>query len=356
MPVGRLVKVLADSSRLETLSDLQEQRVFPVSIFYPASPDTIVNQNSKLLSLFDPASNEIKNILVDMGISEEKIIGFSVPVADNINFDPAYTSCPVVVFSPAFGVDRDMYIELVTALVESGYIVISVGTPHESLFTVFPDGKVVRQSKQVANQDFTDFAVLKEFVRIRAEDVRYVIEYLATWNADNNLLRNKLDLSRIGVIGHSLGGAAVFDAAIQDDRLQCVILLDASLHLLNNSILDAPLLNIRQEAASLPELRESMREVVATAYIDGQRRLYDSLNSPKSFMKIIGSDHMSFSTLGTLASGESSRHVISTMQQATIAFLKEHLSGESGAYTKFLGENRPANLIEIDGEGIAFDS
>ncbi|MFD1676562.1 alpha/beta hydrolase family protein [Alicyclobacillus fodiniaquatilis] len=354
MAIGRVTKVLTDHGRAETFNDFAGCRTFPISIFYSINAEHIPHHQANFLSLFHPFEDEVSRIFSEMGISKEKLVNYPVSIVENANPVLPCNSCPVVIFSPAFGIERDLYMELITSIVESGYIVVTVGTPYESLFTVFPTDTIIRQAKQVSNQDFADFTGLKELVHIRMEDIKCVIDHLTLWNNEDRLLGNKFDLKRIGMIGHSLGGAAAFNAGTQDERVRCVVLLDASLHLLDYSDLDVPLLNMRQQAASLPELLADMREVIATAYIDGQRRLYDCVQSTKSFVKVIGSSHMSFSTFGRLVE-QTSTDVTNTIQQVTVSFLKEFLSGEQGVYSELIhGGNRPPNLIEINNMGVAY--
>lgn len=39
------------------------------------------------------------------------------------------------------------------------------------------------------------------------------------------------DMNKIGIIGHSIGGATALDLTMEDDRIKVAILLDASMHL-----------------------------------------------------------------------------------------------------------------------------
>ena len=62
-----------------------------------------------------------------------------------------------------------------------------------------------------------------------AADQRFVLDQLATWNAQHPQLRDRLDLQRIGVFGHSLGGAAAAGAARLDERIDAAINLDGGM-------------------------------------------------------------------------------------------------------------------------------
>lgn len=351
--IGRIIKVIEDKTRVQPFNDDGEHRTFPVSIFYPVSGVSTENHEMKLLSLFHPASDAAKNIFSKVGIDEEALNTISISVLDNA-MPELHRSIPVVVFSPGFGIDRDLYIETITSIVESGYAVVTVGVPYDTLFTVFPDGRVVLQAERFPSDD--------EQVRTRMQDIQLVIEHLRKWN-EEGFLRGMFDMNRIGMMGHSLGGASVFKVAAIDDRVRCIILFDASLHLIGDKIPNIPLLNMRQEAASFPEYLETIRgeadddtsKLIATAFIEGQSRLYDCLPSTRSFVKIVGANHLSFSTVGRLI-GALPPSVTATIQRVTLAFLQEFLNDDQGAYTDLIhGVNRPSNLVEINGIGLAIE-
>jgi len=173
--------------------------------------------------------------------------------------------------------------------------------------------------------------------------------YLERWNEDD-FFYGMFDLNRIGAMGHSLGGTTVFDVAAKDKRIQCVILFDASLHLVGDQAPKIPVLSMRQEESW------EWDDNIATAYIEKQKWLYDHLPLTRSFVKIIGATHLSFATVGRLI-GTAPPSVTLAIQQVTIAFLNEFLKGDQGAYMKFMrGVDRPSNVVEIDRIGLPVEN
>ncbi len=65
-------------------------------------------------------------------------------------------------------------------------------------------------------------------VGIRVADVRFLLDTLTKWNKKdpNALLQGKLDLERIGMFGHSYGGATTAEALAQDNRLKAGVSLE----------------------------------------------------------------------------------------------------------------------------------
>ncbi|HWO76417.1 MAG TPA: hypothetical protein VNM69_11055 [Bacillus sp. (in: firmicutes)] len=260
-------------------------------------------------------------------------------------------SFPVILLSPGFGIDRDLYIEIITAIVQRGYIVVTLSVPYDSLFTVYPDGKVVLQAERFPDDQSQIFT--------RIEDVRFVLSYLEKWNQEE-FFNGIFDINKIGLIEHSFGGATVFNVAALDKRIRCAILFGASLHLIDDKMPSIPILNIRQEAASYNEFLqaimdvkdESTSEAIAKRYIKNQIHMYQHLHSSSSFVKILGANHMSFSTIGRLIS-DVSPHVTKTIQELTVAFLEEYLKEIQGTYSERYNEKRRLkNHVKIDGSGL----
>ena len=58
-----------------------------------------------------------------------------------------------------------------------------------------------------------------------AEDMIITMDLLEKWNVEGSL-KGKLDLDKIGVFGHSVGGGAVGNVAMKDDRVKAAVNLD----------------------------------------------------------------------------------------------------------------------------------
>ncbi|MBB2479373.1 hypothetical protein H5P36_04165 [Bacillus sp. APMAM] len=343
--VGRVIKVIEDLNRKEIYEENRHFRSFPISIFYP----TIEKQETDITSLFHPAIHDAIDAFSKAGIGEEKLREVFISVKDNAT-PLQNTSFPVVLLSPGFGIDRDLYIEIITAIVQKGYIVVAISVPYDSFLTVFPNGKVIKQAERFPDD--------QSQIVMRMDDVRLVLDCLDKWNQEE-FFNGIFDTDKIGMIGHSLGGATVFNLAAIEKRVRCAILLDASLHLLDEKMPNIPILNIRQEAASFEEYLTAIMEeeddgaseIIAKRYIEKQLDMYEHLPASSSFIKVMGAHHLSFSTIGRLISDVSPDVTIS-IQELTSAFLEEFLKEERGTYSERINEkNRPLNIVEINGGG-----
>lgn len=162
---------------------------------------------------------------------------------------------PVLIFSHGYGSKATGYYALLTEIASQGYVIVNMNHTYESLGVTLPDGrikyfdfdyqreisketmKVVEPLMNAFKSDLTyeerhpivrDVAkkyFMGDMDRRWSEDMIYTIDLLEAWNADG-LLKNKLDLNRIGAFGHSVGGGAVGELAINDSRVKAVANLD----------------------------------------------------------------------------------------------------------------------------------
>ncbi|MBV2155006.1 alpha/beta hydrolase [Kitasatospora sp. SUK 42] len=113
-----------------------------------------------------------------------------------------------------------------TALAEElaahGYLVAAVDHTYDAAAVEFPDGRLVR-SVLLEEPPDRDTAERKE-VATRVGDLAFVTTYLTSRHSDF-----RVDESRIGALGHSLGGAAAAEALRQDARLRIGADLDGGL-------------------------------------------------------------------------------------------------------------------------------
>jgi predicted dienelactone hydrolase len=145
-------------------------------------------------------------------------------------------------FSHGFGGLPENYSSLAEELASNGYIVASISHTYDASLTVFPDGRSVRQASVLAAESSLDTETVnhldQEDVNIRVDDARFVLNELTNLNADDpqNLLTGHLDLNRVGIFGHSMGGNTVVQAMLLDSRFKAGLDLDGN-RLLNATLL-----------------------------------------------------------------------------------------------------------------------
>lgn len=201
--VGVLPLHLRDLSRPDPVVPGIPFRDLMVSIWYPAHPGSGQPRADWLLPAAWRTFGERNGLPLDV---------LAVPRTHGrigARVRRAAKPYPVVIFSPGGGLDRDSATVLVEDLVSHGYLVVTVDHPHDAGEVQFPDGHVV-----TAGLPDDDDVLL---VGLRTADVLVTLDRLSTVDAGRNPsveggplpagLAGALDLGRLALIGHSLGGA-----------------------------------------------------------------------------------------------------------------------------------------------------
>ena len=139
---------------------------------------------------------------------------------------PGGDSLPVVVIAPGRGVARHFYTSIAEDLASHGYFVIAVDSPHSGR-VVYPDGRSIPPSASyripfeilTGPYEHVDefFAEAAEF---GAQDLAFALQRVAELNREDPARRftGRLELSRLGAFGHSLGGRIAGAAVAADSR------------------------------------------------------------------------------------------------------------------------------------------
>jgi ketosteroid isomerase-like protein/dienelactone hydrolase len=167
---------------------------------------------------------------------------------------------PVLLYNHGYSGFTTVHTALLEDLASHGYVVASVGHAYESALFVRPEGGVKQFSPDNAEyrargdeasgeiqEAFKDSILLahdirsqehwyrellwtspkhQESTRIWAADIAFVIDRLQAMNRPEGEFAGVLDLERIGVLGHSLGGAASGQITLTDPRVQAGINID----------------------------------------------------------------------------------------------------------------------------------
>ena len=165
---------------------------------------------------------------------------------------------PLVVFSHgAFGYyqsNTSTYEELAS----NGYVVAALDHPHHAFFTTDTDGRTVivdqgflNTALEISSQDATKFdaheqlAIYQDWMTLRTADVSFVLDELkqadrsaaldVSWHlADNSeseilAVLDVADVARIGLMGHSMGGATSVELGRQREDVSAVVCLDGTM-------------------------------------------------------------------------------------------------------------------------------
>ena len=138
---------------------------------------------------------------------------------------------PVVLLEHGSGVVPAIYTILAEGLASSGYVVVAANHTPDSLISVFPDGHEVKESPYWptdADRRTQGVAIGRFAETVLLADVRFVLDQLAEMETRDRFWQGHLDLSRIGIVGHSMGGTTAAIATREVSQIVAGVNLDGS--------------------------------------------------------------------------------------------------------------------------------
>jgi dienelactone hydrolase len=134
------------------------------------------------------------------------------------------TKYPLVLFSPGQGDPRLYYSAMAQEVASKGYVVVTIDHPYDAGIVVFPDNSTVLEAN-ITNDD-----QILDALNVRAKDVSFVLTQFTLDSVLHSLLREgcEIDVTKVGIFGHSLGGATAASAMLADPRFKGGVNLDGS--------------------------------------------------------------------------------------------------------------------------------
>ncbi|MFB8277676.1 alpha/beta hydrolase family protein [Nocardia colli] len=153
--------------------------------------------------------------------------------SNSVEVDRTGGAWPVVLFSHGFGVVRELNSVRTDDLASHGYVVVSIAHTYDAQTVEFPGGRMVTSDAK------PDPAFLATSMDTRVADTRFVLDQLDRLqrgehpDAENRTLpaglAGALDLTKVGMFGHSLGGYTAGEAMYHDRRIGAGINFDGSM-------------------------------------------------------------------------------------------------------------------------------
>ncbi len=224
-PVGRIHLHLTDPNRPESLTaDRDDFRQVPVVVWYPAMPGT-----GSGTGYFQDLGKISRSLAASGQVSRFAAFGLGlIRTADreNAQLSDRAGRYPVVILSPGNGVNVEFYAGLADDLASNGFVVVGIDHPYDVAAAPLSDGSVA-----VFREGPTDLkerqAWVDQRVAVRAQDILFVKRELEKQNGSGgSALAGRLDMTRVGVMGHSLGGIAAAQACMRDPGIRSFLNLD----------------------------------------------------------------------------------------------------------------------------------
>ncbi|CAM4451380.1 hypothetical protein NONI108955_29665 [Nocardia ninae] len=230
-PVGTVDLYLVDSR--QDPWHPADKRELMVTVTYPAQ------RTGDRAPWMSPAVAEA----VDRLASDAPMLGLSPGAVDwggtkrqastGVEVEHTGGAWPVVLFSHGFGVVRELNSVRTDDLASHGYVVVSISHTYDAKVVEFPGGRLLSSDAK------PDPQYLATSIDARVADTRFVLDQLtrltqgANPDAENRALpaglAAALDLSKVGMFGHSLGGYTAGETMFRDPRIGAGINLDGSM-------------------------------------------------------------------------------------------------------------------------------
>jgi predicted dienelactone hydrolase len=226
--IGTLLMDWTDEEREETWTrDPADRRRLVVQCWYPASerplrvPAPYVLRYAQLRQSLDRFWSRPFPTMATHAALEPPVLESPGPL-------------PVVLFSHGLNSSRMLYTALAEELASRGYVVVAIDHPHWSPGVAFENGRTVGYDESMPGRMAIDADRMDERVQAgiatMAEDQAFVARMLPGMASDRRVnvrrLGRQMDLDRIAVAGHAMGGMAAVRAAYTYRFFKSAVTLD----------------------------------------------------------------------------------------------------------------------------------
>lgn len=314
--VGRSIQVWAD----ETQPDLRAsvpgaRRELLVWIWYPA----VAGSAGAVADEYSPAwmreASARARVAAELARPAPMIVRVLTPIFRLLTRDesrvhghslrdpglsPSERPFPVVVMRGGASTSVINYTTLAEDLASHGYFVVGLDAPYRTGSVVFPDGRVIGRMPEndpdlYSGAEFQ--SVGNRLLAAWTADIAFVLDRVEHLNASDASGRftGRLDLARVGVFGHSFGGAQAAQFCSEDPRCKAGIDIDgAPLGRVIQAGIHRPFMFLLSDHGreSDPESQKIKADI---------RSIYDHLPPDgRSLVEIRGAFHFTFSDDGAL--------------------------------------------------------
>ena len=342
--VGTVLLDITDENRVETYSEEAEKsRKIAVQFWYPT----------------DRIESELQYDIIDAPVSTSQ------------------QSYPVLIFSHgAFGV-RMSNASTFRELASHGYIVASIDHTYQAFYTAFADGERIPVNTKFLNDAIKvsadglpmdeTFKITHDWLKLRTDDIELVIDSLKSEELGGSgaMLNGRMDLTKIGLFGHSLGGAAAAQLGRERDDVKAAIVIDGTM------IGDITEINSdNKETITNESFTKPLMLMYNSSFLEAEAKASSYLPNINAFERaadaayslcIKDSGHLNFTDLPRISPLLSKMLGIGTMDSFqgikivndySLAFFDKHFKGQSSAllegtagYTEIEFEKRiPAGM------------
>lgn len=253
--IGTKIFELEDKSRDEVYTEEEgDKRKIKYQAWYPTDEIETLQKAKWITEGTLLTTNLGKNIL----LTPRFILNHTAEIDSNSYYDAKLSRSldkyPIVVISHGWKGFREIHTDFAEDLASNGFVVLSIDHTYGSQAVKFNDGKVAYLKRsalpRLVKPSTFDKAAHELAVNF-GKDVIMVLDEIERLNKEDETFMEKLDLDKIGLLGHSTGGAGDVFTSLKDKRVKALIGLDAWVNPLNiedlKKGLEIPSLFLRSE-------------------------------------------------------------------------------------------------------------
>jgi predicted dienelactone hydrolase len=302
--VGRALYDWADDETPDTLAPVAgTKRELLVWMWYPSAAGQPAAMDDYLPAPLRAARDATDPLIIKLLTRDlSKVHAHSLRAPD---VSPQQRSYPVVIMRAGASAEVANYSTLAEDLASHGYVVVGFDAPYRTHVVVLPDGRVIRRLPEnnpelclgMTGQE--QARCVNRLLNAWTADIAFVLDRLERLNGSDasGKFTGRLDMTRVGVFGHSFGGATALQFCHEDPRCKAGIDVDGTPHgSVIQAGIDRPFMLLLSDHGreSDPESRQIMADL---------QSIYDRLPVDGRVRIVIrGANHFLFSDDGALRS------------------------------------------------------
>jgi predicted dienelactone hydrolase len=213
-----------DLSRDEEITpDTLDRRNVIVQVWYPTEPEA----NGSYAAYLDGLGKLPDNVDVIPSAMFDRYDQINTHAVVDAPISTTEARWPVVLFLTGNGASRSFYTSLITHIASLGYVVLAIDHPYDATIAQLADGSVVTNVEQYLPQGADRLKFITLRAKTRIADVKFVVDELVGRLRSDNFFSH-LDVDRIVIAGHSLGGASGAMAMAFDPRIKAAVNIDGT--------------------------------------------------------------------------------------------------------------------------------
>ncbi len=348
--VGTVSFQLKDNNRREIFcKDAKEKRRVMIQVWYPAG------NSGGQLAPFMPYCPDVHPFLSapiwSVVASHLWLISTNSRISAPIL--RSQLKFPVLIFSHGIMGGRIQNTTQAEELASRGYIVVGIDHTYDASFTILSDNENIPSgllSNSLGPEENTVVKVRDNGLAVRVADTRFVLDELTRLNNSDSLgvLANSLDLERVGIFGHSFGGATTIVTCAVDKRFKAGLAMDGC-------IADEQIRSINRPLFVMQAPRSGDDPI-------GVKRLSKKVHAPFWAVTIDGTAHGNFTDLAFLSPAHrlslltgsiDQRRALRIINAYTIAFFDFTLLGKHSALLD--GPSKDYPEVSFDSKNVAVE-